>query len=101
MVKTKQQVIDLLEKNREKLKSFGVKRVGLFGSFVTNNQSDDSDIDLLVDFDKSKKSFQNFMGTIDFTEDILGRKVDLLTTESLSPYIAPHIQKEVEYVQIT
>ena len=101
MVKTKQQVIDLLKENREKLKSFGVKRVGLFGSFVTDNQSSNSDIDLLVDFDKSKKSFRNFMGTIDFTENIFGRKVDLLTTESLSPYIAPHIQKEVKYVQIT
>lgn len=100
MVKTKQQVIELLEENREKLKKFGVKRVGLFGSFVTDSQSDNSDIDLLVDFDKSKKSFQNFMSTIDFTENMLGRKVDLLTPESLSPYIAPHIQKEIKYVQI-
>lgn len=75
--------------------------MGIFGSFVTGNQNEKSDIDLLVVFIKGQKNFQNFMNTVNFTEALLGRNVDLLTPESLSPYIGPYIKKEAEYVQIT
>lgn len=101
MVGNKQQVIDLLKQNSDRLRQFGVKRVGVFGSFISGNQTEHSDVDLLVEFNKGQKNFQNFMGTANLTESILGRSVDLLTPESISPYIAPHIEKEIEYVQIT
>lgn len=100
MVTNKQQIIDTLKQNKNELEKFGVERVGIFGSFVSGRQTKESDIDLLVEFKKGQKNFQNFMGTANFTETIMGRNVDLLTPESLSPYIAPHIEKEIVYVQI-
>jgi hypothetical protein len=56
-----------------------------------------SDVDILVEFDPQRKSFDNFMDLAFYLDDLLGRKVDLVTTESLSPYIGPHILHEVEY----
>ena len=77
--------------------SFGVRRFGLFGSFARSEQDHESDIDILVDFDPEKTSFENFMNLAFFLEDLLGRKVDLVTPESLSPHIGPKILAEVEY----
>ena len=101
MVTNKQQIINLLKQNSDTFEKLGVKRMGVFGSFVSGKPTQKSDVDLLVEFEKGRKNFQNFMGTANFAETILGRNVDLLTPESLSPYLAPYIEKEVEYVQIT
>lgn len=100
MVINKKQVFDLLSANADKLKNFGVERVGLFGSFVSGTINQASDVDLLVKFDNRKKTFRNFMAAAEFTENLLGRKVDFITPESLSPYLKPHIEQEVEYVPL-
>src|SRR3990167_6139760 len=97
----KGQIIDLLKQNSSELEKFGVNRIGVFGSFVTGKQSAHSDIDLIVEFNEGQKNFHNFMQTASFAENLLGRKVDLLTPQSLSPYLAPLIEKEIEYVQIS
>jgi predicted nucleotidyltransferase len=57
-----------------------------------------SDIDLLVEFEPGKKTFDNFMNLSFYLEELLGRKVDILTPQSLSKYIGPHILREAEYV---
>ena len=97
-VNTKQQILDLLREHQSTLRSFGVKRCGLFGSFVRTEQQARSDVDILVEFDPQRKSFDNFMNLAFYLDDLLGRKVDLVTTEALSPYIGPRILHEVEYV---
>ncbi|MEI6179866.1 MAG: nucleotidyltransferase family protein [Chloroflexales bacterium] len=73
-------------------------RYGLFGSFVRNESRPDSDIDILVEFHPTKKTFDNFIQLAFYLEDVLGRPVDLITADSLSPYIGLHILQEVEYV---
>lgn len=93
----------LLEKLRlhgMEIKAYGVKSLGLFGSFVRNTPTEKSDIDLLVDFEPGKKTFDNFMDLSFFLENLFGRKVELVTPQSLSKYIGPHILKEVENVGI-
>lgn len=100
MVTNKQDVLELLSGNKIRLQELGVSRIGIFGSFVREEQTKFSDIDLLVEFEKGKKTFRNFIGTADFAESILGRKVDLITQESLSPYIAPYIKEDIQYVEI-
>jgi hypothetical protein len=97
--RNKQQILDSLSQNANAFKNLGVSRIGLFGSYVAGTQTEASDVDLLVEFEQGKKSFDNFMGTVNFTEELLGREVELVTPESLSPYIAPHILQTVEYVQ--
>ncbi|HEV7890927.1 MAG TPA: nucleotidyltransferase family protein [Pyrinomonadaceae bacterium] len=96
-VKTKDDVFTLLRQNGSQLRAFGVRRVGVFGSFVRGDTNAESDVDILVEFEEGEKSFDNFLGLAEYLEELFGRRVDLLTPESLSPYIGPHILREVEY----
>ena len=88
----------ILKSNKNKIDSFGVKRLGVFGSFVRGEQKDVSDVDILVEFEKKKKSYKNYLALSDYLEEMFDRKVDLVTLESLSPYIGPYIKNEVVYV---
>ena len=97
MIETKEQLISELARNSEAIKSFGVERIGLFGSFAKESPKVGSDVDLLVEFSLGAKSFDNFMKLSFFLEELTGRNVDLVTRESLSPYIGPKILAEVEY----
>lgn len=99
-VKNKKNIIRILRDNDKILKNFGIKKLGIFGSFVRGEQTDRSDVDLLAEFDKNLKTFDNFMKAVLFLEELLGIPVELVTEESVSPYIKPHIMKEVEYVSI-
>jgi predicted nucleotidyltransferase len=99
-IKTKQDISQILCQNQTRLKSLGVNRLGLFGSYVRGEQSPDSDIDLLVEFVPGKKTFDAFMQLSFLLEDLLERPVELVTVESLSPYLKPHILKEVEFAAL-
>src|SRR4051794_22032959 len=99
-VMTKDRVFALLAENASRLRQLGVRRYGLFGSFVRNEARPDSDVDLLVEFEPGKKTFDNFMTLSFFLEDLLGRKVELITPEALSPYIGPYILQEAEYAVV-
>lgn len=86
--------IDILKMHEGEIKKrFGVRRIGLFGSFARGEQKDTSDVDILVEFDEP--TFDNFMELAFFLEDLFGRRVELVTPDSLSPYIAPYVKKEV------
>lgn len=99
-VNSKEAIVQRLVKERARLASLGVKSVGLFGSFVRGEQTPLSDVDILVEFLPEKRTFDNFMEVAFFLEELLGRKVEVITPEALSPYIGPHILKEVERVPI-
>ena len=100
MIERKEDLFALLAKHQEQLKQFGVKRWGVFGSFARGQQSNRSDVDILVEFEQGKKSFDNFMHLSFFLEQQIGRRVELVTPESLSPHIGPYILREVEYAPI-
>ena len=100
MVRTKQDVITALEQNQAPLRAMGIKRIGIFGSFLYEAQGPDSDIDLLVDFEPGRKTFDAFMEACSFLDELLQRRIELVTVDSLSPYIAPHILKDVQYVAL-
>ncbi len=99
-VKTKANVLELIQANKDRLQNYGVKRIGLFGSFVREEQNAESDVDLLVDFEPGQKTFRNFMNLSFYLEDLLQRRVEIVTPEFLSPYIGPHILREVQYVPL-
>jgi uncharacterized protein len=99
-VSTKEQVVVALSRHRHDLQQFGLRSCGVFGSFARNQQQSGSDIDILVEFEPGKKTFDNFMQLAWFLEALLGRRIDLVTIESLSPHIGPHILREVEYVPL-
>jgi len=90
-------ILETLKNNREILKKYGVKKIGLFGSFVRGEQKKGSDIDFLVEFEEP--DFDNFMDLAFFLEDLFSRKVELITNGSLSPYILPYIEKEIKWYE--
>jgi uncharacterized protein len=99
-IQTKRDIFTILFQHRNRLKALGVSRLGLFGSFGRGEQHSGSDIDLLVEFAPGRKSFDNFMELSLVLEEILQRRVELVTPESLSQYIGPHILREVEYAPL-
>jgi predicted nucleotidyltransferase len=71
----------------------------LFGSYSRNEQSSESDIDLLIDFEPAKENFDNFMAVYDLFEKLFkNEKIEVVTKNGLSSYIGPKILNEVEYV---
>ncbi len=82
---------EILQEYQHQIKAYGVRRLGLFGSFVRQHQVSDSDIDLLVEFEPGRKTFDNFLHVALLLEEVLGRRGELVTPEALSPYIGPHI----------
>ncbi len=98
---SKGKIFALLEKKQTRIRGFGVMKLGVFGSFVRNEQNRDSDIDLLVEFDQGRKTFDGFIQLAFFWEELFAKRVELFTAEGLSPYIRPHVLEEVEYVAFT
>lgn len=95
---TKEQVVERLEQAREQIQALGVRRLALFGSVVRGQARPDSDVDFLVQFDPEQKTLHNFMSLSFLLEELLQHRVELVTTESLSPFIGPHILREAEDV---
>src|SRR5690242_9986000 len=89
-----------VEANRDTLLGFGVKKLGLFGSYSRNQQKKTSDIDILVEFGRGKKNADNFLVLAIYLESILKKKVDLLTSESLTPTMKRRVLSEVKYFQL-
>lgn len=86
--------IEILRDHEQEIKRrFAVLRIGLFGSFVRGEETKESDIDILVEFEDP--TFRNFMNLAFFLEDIFSRRVDLLTPEGISHRIRPYVEKEV------
>ena len=95
---TKDYILATIKAHESEIRLFGVQNVGLFGSYVRNEQSEKSDIDLLIDFDPEKENFDNLMGVCEFLEKLFkNQRVDIVTKNGLSPYIGPTILKEVLY----
>jgi len=99
-VKDKHEVKQRLLSACGTIRLFGVSGIGLFGSFRLGKQTSQSDVDLLVTFTPGQHTFDNFMDLSFFLEDLLGRKVELVTPKSLSPYIGPRILRKVERVPV-
>jgi predicted nucleotidyltransferase len=99
-VQTKEKALSLIIEHQDRIKALGVKRLGLFGSFVREEQGPASDVDVLVEFEQDRKTFDNFIQLAFFLEDLFKRRVELVTAESFSPHIGPFIMSEVEYVTV-
>ena len=91
MINDRKELEQLLRSREQTLRALGVRRLGVFGSFVRGQQTSNSDVDLLVEFEAGAKTFDHFMGLAFLLEDLLGRRVEIVTPEALSPHIGPRI----------
>jgi len=85
---------EVLPALREK---YGLASVGIFGSYVRDDQRRGSDVDILVEFEEPISLFR-FMALEYELEDLIGRKVDLVMKTALKPAIGRHILSEVIYL---
>jgi len=74
-------------------RDFGVRRIALFGSTVRGDAREDSDLDILVEFE-TDPTFLSYMGLKVFLEDHMGRKVDIATPDALKPRLRPVVERE-------
>ena len=99
---SRQDIIRKLKENFDTLKRFKVKRIGIFGSSVRDEVKENSDIDIVVEFEKGEGTFKNVGVLIDFLEKLFGREIDLLTPDGIESiridFIKEKIKRDVEYV---
>jgi predicted nucleotidyltransferase len=94
--------VDLLLRNKKKLHQFfagkPVKRAYLFGSYARNEADEDSDLDILVELDYQQPIGMKFFEYRLELEELLNIKVDLVTTDGLSKYVKPFIDKDKKLI---
>jgi len=87
-------ILDLIKDHEQEIKDrYSVSKIGVFGSYARGEEKESSDVDVLVEFEEP--TYNNFIELIFFLEELLDRKVDLVTTGGLSPYMKPTVEKEV------
>ena len=95
----KEYILSILKSKRADFSAIGIREVGLFGSYVRNEQTEQSDIDIFIDFDPEKETFDNYMAVYDLLEKLFKNvRVEVVTKNGLSSYIGPRILNEVQYV---
>ena len=94
---TKNNILKTIRLHAGQIKGYGVKKVGIFGSFAASNQTSQSDIDVLVEFNRRNKTFDNYMDLKFYLEKIFRRKVDLVIKEALKTRIRRKVLSVVKY----
>jgi predicted nucleotidyltransferase len=97
-VATLEEAVVRLRPRTGDLRALGVARLALFGSVSTGKPRADSDADFLVSFAPGQKSYARFLEVAELLETVLGRSVELVTPESLSPILAPKILADAQDV---
>lgn len=95
---TEEIIIKLKNHKSTIVNKYNTQTLGLFGSYVENNQNDLSDIDILVSFKKGNKDFFNFLNLKYYLEELFKTEVDLVNKDSLKPALKDRILKQVKYV---
>jgi uncharacterized protein len=99
-MKSKEFILDTILAQKNEFLKLGIREIGLFGSYARREQTRESDIDILIDFEPEKETFDNYMAVYELLEKLFrGTKVEIVTKNGLSPYIGPKILNEVQYVQ--
>lgn len=96
-MKSKKEILKLLEANRTKIRNLGVKEIGVFGSVVRGEENENSDVDVLVELEKH--TFDSYMNLLFFLEELFESKVDLVMKNTIKPLIKERILSETIYVQ--
>jgi|SRR3989344_3086088 len=100
MVKEKlnsKEIIKKIEEKGKDIRKYDVKKIGLFGSYIKNKQRKNSDIDIVVTF--NKETFDNYMDLLFLLEKIFKRKIDLVIEKDLHPELN-YVKKEAKYVRL-
>lgn len=95
---TRADAVERLIASEREIRALGVERLALFGSVLKGEARPDSDVDVLIQFSPGAKTFDRFLALFDLLEERLGHRVEIITTEALSPFIGPRILAEAQDV---
>jgi predicted nucleotidyltransferase len=95
---TRDETIRRLQEAEPEIRRLGVRRLALFGSVLRDQAGPESDVDVLVEFAHGAKTFERLLALSELLEQRLGRRVEVVTTEALSPFLGPRILAEAEDV---
>jgi predicted nucleotidyltransferase len=95
---SKHEAFEIIGRLEAEIRTLGIARLAIFGSVVRGEAGPESDVDILVQFQPGAKSYTRFLALGDLLESHLGRRVELITTETLSPFIGSHILAEAQDV---
>jgi uncharacterized protein len=95
---TRNQTFEIIGRLEAEIRALGVSRLAVFGSVARGEIRPDSDVDILVQFSPGLKTFDRFLALSELLEANLGRRIELITTEALSPFIGAHILTEAQDV---
>jgi uncharacterized protein len=95
---TRDEAVRRLTAAEPRIRALGVRRLALFGSVLRGDARPDSDVDVLIEFIPGQKSFDQLLDLSEFLEDCLERRVEVVTVESLSPFLGPRILAEAQDV---
>jgi predicted nucleotidyltransferase len=95
---TKNQAFKIIGRLEANIRALGVSRLAVFGSVARGEARPDSDVDILVQFVPGLKTYERFLALSELLETNLGRPIELVTTEALSPFIGSHILAEAQDV---
>ena len=95
---TRDDVLDLLRTHKTVLaERFGVTGLALYGSFARDQATDESDVDILVQFETTP-DWRNYFGAQFYLEDLLGRQVDFAMDEELRAEFRPYVERDLTHV---
>lgn len=94
---TSEMIMSLIQENMQKIEGYGVRKIGLFGSYLMEANHSKSDVDILVEFGVGRKTFDNYMELKFFLEELFMRPVDLVISEAVKSDLRPSIFGSVKY----
>ena len=91
-MKTIEEIKQLLAVHKSELmQKYSIKKIGIFGSYTRGEQTEKSGIDIIVEFKKGYKTFDNYMDLKAFLEELFSIKVDLIIESAIKPNLKPYI----------
>ena len=96
---TREYILSTIKDHKSEINNLGVHEIGLFGSYARNEQSQASDIDILIDFIPEDENYDNLLALYEYLDSLfIDQHIEIVTKNGLSPHIGPFILKEVIYV---
>lgn len=95
VARSREQILRIIEANRDQIRGYGVRKLGLFGSYARGEASETSDVDLVVEFEH--KSFDAYMDLKALLESLLDRRVDLVLGDAVKPMLRAAIVDQAVY----
>ena len=75
---------------------FAVLRIGIYGSFAEGKETEESDIDVYVEFDMDRLTFDKYLELIEYLKELFGRKIDVITKDGVESIRVPHVKESIK-----